>query len=226
MYPLFLSDFNETWIFSTDFRKRTQIYNISSKFVQWESSCFMRTDRQTDRWTAGRTDGHDEANSRFSQFCEMRLRTVCTVLWNVMHFKKARSNDEKMKLIITMKQRKNSQRMPVFIVTWLMTLSLFPKKLRGNMDTNDRHFKVFETKNCNSSRLHTFHMFYTFHTVRYGKLLEKRLTNAPVSHLFVSFICTYMFQLSPSTIISCSTLNNKTGYTTGECVGLFLNNVI
>jgi len=31
-------------------------------------------DRQTDGWTDGqmdkRTDGHDEANSRFSQFCE------------------------------------------------------------------------------------------------------------------------------------------------------------
>jgi hypothetical protein len=30
------------------------------------SSCSMRTNRQTD----GRTDGHEEANSLFSQFCE------------------------------------------------------------------------------------------------------------------------------------------------------------
>ena len=37
-------------------------YQIPWKSVQWEPSCSMRTDRQTDR--------HDEANSRFSQFCE------------------------------------------------------------------------------------------------------------------------------------------------------------
>ena len=58
-YPLFFSNLNETWIFSTDFRKCSHI-----KFHQNPSSgsgvvpC-GRTD--------GKTDGHDEANSRSSQ---------------------------------------------------------------------------------------------------------------------------------------------------------------
>ena len=37
-------------------------YEISWKYVKWEPSCSLRTDRQTNR--------HDEADSRFSQFCE------------------------------------------------------------------------------------------------------------------------------------------------------------
>jgi hypothetical protein len=91
-HPLFLSDFNDACIFSTIFFRRLTLnlltttivappsnaskwqmgfnsvfkgltkYQISRKSVHWEPSCFVRTD--------GRTDGHDEANSRFSQFYE------------------------------------------------------------------------------------------------------------------------------------------------------------
>ena len=68
-YPLFLSDFNETWIFSAYFRKILK-YQILCKFCQWESTCSVRTDRRTD----GRTDRHGKANSRFSQFCELAYK--------------------------------------------------------------------------------------------------------------------------------------------------------
>jgi hypothetical protein len=43
------------------FRKGLK-YHVSSKSVQWEQSCCMRRD--------GQTDGHDEANSRILQFGE------------------------------------------------------------------------------------------------------------------------------------------------------------
>jgi hypothetical protein len=45
-YPLFLSDYNETWIFMTCFRKMPRC-QIPWKSILWEPSCFMRTDRQT-----------------------------------------------------------------------------------------------------------------------------------------------------------------------------------
>jgi hypothetical protein len=57
MYPLFLSDFTESSVFSKDFLKI--IKYISWKTFQWGAE-FFHTDERTDR--------HDRSNSRFSHF--------------------------------------------------------------------------------------------------------------------------------------------------------------
>jgi len=49
-YPSFLSDFNETWFFSTDVRKIMK-YQTSWKSLKWEPSCSIWTDGQTDKQT-------------------------------------------------------------------------------------------------------------------------------------------------------------------------------
>ena len=60
MYALFLSDFNETLILRTDFRKQTK----KSSFIKIRSVGVKLFHAD------GRTDIHDEANSQFTQFCE------------------------------------------------------------------------------------------------------------------------------------------------------------
>ena len=61
-YALFLSNFNETWIFSTYFRKNSSITFHQNPSTGSRIVPCARTD-----WRKNR---HDEANSRFSQFCE------------------------------------------------------------------------------------------------------------------------------------------------------------
>jgi len=65
--PLFLSGSSKTY-FLCRVSKNPQILN----FIKFrpESHFFMVTDTQTDGLTDGRTNRHDEAKSRFSQFCE------------------------------------------------------------------------------------------------------------------------------------------------------------
>ena len=77
-YPLFLSDFKESWILSTYFRKIFK-YQTSWKSVQWEPSSSMRMD--------GQTDGHNEASSRFWGILRTHLRIYSIQPWNLLeHF--------------------------------------------------------------------------------------------------------------------------------------------
>ena len=63
-YPEFLSDFNAIWIFWTDFPKIPLILNFMK--IRPVVAELFNVDRQTD----GQMGRYDEANSRFSQFCQ------------------------------------------------------------------------------------------------------------------------------------------------------------
>jgi hypothetical protein len=61
-YPLFLPDFNGTWIFKTDFRKSLNMHFYKNPSVVSRVVPCGQTDWQK--------EGHDEDNSCFSQLCE------------------------------------------------------------------------------------------------------------------------------------------------------------
>jgi len=62
-YPLFVSEFNDTWIFLIEFGKKSS--NIE----------FNETPPSGNRAVpCGRTDRHNEPNSRFAWFCETVLK--------------------------------------------------------------------------------------------------------------------------------------------------------
>jgi hypothetical protein len=79
VFMLFLSDFNGTWIFSRDFREML-IYQNSWKSVEFEPRCSMRTDGRRQR---RQTERHDEANIRFSQFCERVSNSVVAYCYHM-----------------------------------------------------------------------------------------------------------------------------------------------
>jgi hypothetical protein len=49
MCPIFLSDFNPIWTFSTD-RHKSSHYPVSLKFIQGEPRRYVRTDGQEPNW--------------------------------------------------------------------------------------------------------------------------------------------------------------------------------
>jgi hypothetical protein len=74
---LFLSDFNETWIFSTDFRK---ISTFQIQFSSSHKSRFIPCGRADEQ-----TDEYEEANIRLSQFANApKIRDVAkSVSWKL-----------------------------------------------------------------------------------------------------------------------------------------------
>jgi len=88
-YPLFLSYFNEPSIFSAALRQILK-YQISWKSVQWEPNCSVRT------------DGQDEANSLFSQFC-VAPYISCNIMPSEVSFRpfhRMYSSPSKMRLLL------------------------------------------------------------------------------------------------------------------------------
>ena len=63
-YAIFLSDFNEIWIFSADFKKKCS--NIKFHENSLSESKVFHVDGQTDRQTGRQADRHDKTKSLFT----------------------------------------------------------------------------------------------------------------------------------------------------------------
>ena len=80
VFPLFLPDFKQTWIFSTGFQNILR-HQISRKSGQWERSYSMRTDRQANGWT--------DVTMLMVAFCNFgntpNKKWVTTITWTSVH---------------------------------------------------------------------------------------------------------------------------------------------
>jgi hypothetical protein len=79
--PLFLSDLNKNLNFLERFSKNIQISNFTK--IRPVGTELLHVDGQTDR----QTDRHDEANSRFPQFCERGQKLfICLFIYLLNNF--------------------------------------------------------------------------------------------------------------------------------------------
>jgi hypothetical protein len=86
-YLLFLSDVNETLIFSTDFSKNPQIWKFMKNHPMGRNFFRMdgwTEDRRIERRTERRIERHDEANSRFLNFAKAPKTKFSVALMTVM----------------------------------------------------------------------------------------------------------------------------------------------
>jgi len=87
-YPVFLSDFNRTWVFATDFWKILK-YQISWKSIWWEPSYSMRMDG----WMDTHTHTHMKLIVAFWNFANTpntwKQITLCNVRNNVPYYGRA-----------------------------------------------------------------------------------------------------------------------------------------
>ena len=95
-YPLFYSYLNETWIFSTDFRKMLK-YQISRKSIQCEPSCSIRTGERTDKTNVIVTFRNFANVLKTPYFLKMKWKVVeGTRQWQRGRFRKYNNNKEGM----------------------------------------------------------------------------------------------------------------------------------